>query len=59
MSVEECSIIELPKIQDHRGNLSFIESGRHMPFEIKRVYYLYDLPGVLPALRMVTSRCSS
>ncbi len=45
MSVEECRIIELPKIQDHRGNLTFVESGRHMPFEIKRVYYLYDVPG--------------
>ena len=38
-------IIELPKISDPRGNLSFIEGGRHVPFEIKRVYYLYDVPG--------------
>ncbi len=38
-------LIELPKISDPRGNLSFIESGRHVPFEIKRVYYLYDVPG--------------
>jgi len=45
MSVEKCRIIDLPKIQDHRGNLTFVESGRHMPFEIKRVYYLYDVPG--------------
>lgn len=45
MSLNECRIIELPKIQDHRGNLTFIEADRHVPFEIKRVYYLYDVPG--------------
>lgn len=38
-------IIELPKILDTRGNLSFIESLRHVPFEIKRVYWIYDVPG--------------
>jgi dTDP-4-dehydrorhamnose 3,5-epimerase-like enzyme len=43
--VEECKIIELPVINDPRGNLTFIEGGRHIPFEIKRVYYLYDVPG--------------
>ena len=45
MSLSDCRIVELPKIQDARGNLSFIESGRHVPFEMKRVYYLYDVPG--------------
>ena len=45
MSLSDCRILELPKIQDTRGNLSFIESGRHIPFDIKRVYYLYDVPG--------------
>jgi hypothetical protein len=40
-----CKIIELPKISDPRGNLTFIENGTHMPFDIKRVYYLYDVPG--------------
>lgn len=40
-----CRIIELPKIIDHRGNLTFVESGRHIPFEFKRVFYLYDIPG--------------
>ena len=39
-----CRIIELPKILDPRGNLTFIESERHVPFEIKRVFYLYDVP---------------
>jgi len=38
-------LIELPKISDHRGNLTFIEGLNHIPFEIKRVYYLYDVPG--------------
>jgi hypothetical protein len=37
--------MDLPKIPDARGNLTFIESGRHLPFEFKRVYYLYDVPG--------------
>ncbi len=45
MGVEECRIINLPRIQDPRGNLTFIEEARHVPFEIKRVYYLYDVPG--------------
>ena len=40
-----CKIIELPKIEDPRGNLTFIEENNHIPFEIKRVYYLYDVPG--------------
>lgn len=38
-------IIELPRVHDPRGNLTFIEASRHVPFEIKRVYYLYDVPG--------------
>ena len=45
MSLTDCRIIDLPKITDPRGNLTFIEGGRHVPFEIKRVYYLYDVPG--------------
>jgi dTDP-4-dehydrorhamnose 3,5-epimerase-like enzyme len=44
MGVDQCRIIQLPKVADPRGNLSFIEGGRHVPFEIKRVYYLYDVP---------------
>jgi len=40
-----CHIIELPVVQDPRGNLTFVESARHVPFNIKRVYYLYDVPG--------------
>lgn len=45
MTIKECNIIDLPKITDPRGNLTFIESGNHIPFPIKRVYYLYDVPG--------------
>ena len=45
MSVNDCKIIELPKISDPRGNLTFIEGMRHIPFEIRRVYYTYDVPG--------------
>ena len=45
MNLDDCRIIELPKISDTRGNLSFIEGGEHIPFDIKRVYYLYDVPG--------------
>ena len=45
MTIEHCKIIDLPKISDPRGNLSFIEGGQHIPFDIKRVYYLYDVPG--------------
>lgn len=37
-------VIELPKITDPRGNLTFIESNQHVPFEIKRVFYIYDIP---------------
>jgi hypothetical protein len=44
-SVELCNVLTLPKIHDVRGNLTFIEGGRHVPFEIRRVYYLYDVPG--------------
>lgn len=45
MSLRDCRVIELPRVNDPRGNLTFIEAGRHVPFEIKRVYYLYDVPG--------------
>jgi hypothetical protein len=43
--IENCNVIQLNKISDPRGNLTFVESNRHVPFEIKRVYYLYDVPG--------------
>jgi len=45
MSIEFCKKIDLPKIHDPRGNLTFIEGCNHIPFNIQRVYYLYDVPG--------------
>jgi len=45
MGISDCRLIELPRIQDSRGNLTFIESDRHIPFSIERTYYLYDVPG--------------
>ena len=44
-SVQDCKIIDLPKIPDPRGNLTFVEGNNHIPFEIKRVFYTYDVPG--------------
>lgn len=43
--MEEPRIIELPKFLDARGNLSFVQNNTHIPFEIKRTYWLYDVPG--------------
>lgn len=45
MSIRDCKLIDLPKIADPRGNLTFLEGGKHIPFEIKRLFYLYDVPG--------------
>lgn len=45
MSIKDCRLLDLPRINDPRGNLTFIEGGRHVPFEIKRMFYLYDVPG--------------
>ncbi|MEO8400904.1 MAG: FdtA/QdtA family cupin domain-containing protein [Gammaproteobacteria bacterium] len=44
MSIKNCKLIDLPKHVDDRGLLSFIESNQHIPFEIKRIFYLYDVP---------------
>ncbi|MES2204573.1 MAG: FdtA/QdtA family cupin domain-containing protein [Pseudomonadota bacterium] len=44
MLPNDCQMIQFPKITDARGNLSFVENNRHVPFDIKRVYYLYDVP---------------
>lgn len=45
MRIKECKIVNLPKILDPRGNLTFVEGNNHIPFDIKRVFYLYDVPG--------------
>ena len=43
-SIDDCQIIDLPKIFDHRGNLTFLEGQNHIPFDIKRVFFIYDIP---------------
>jgi hypothetical protein len=45
MPLSHCKIINLPKIINKKGNLTFLEANKHIPFEFKRVYYLYDVPG--------------
>lgn len=45
MTINDVKIIELPKFLDARGNLSFAEQNNHVPFEIKRTYWIYDVPG--------------
>lgn len=45
MDTTKPQIIELPKFEDERGNLSFIEQFKHIPFPIKRSYWIYDVPG--------------
>jgi dTDP-4-dehydrorhamnose 3,5-epimerase-like enzyme len=45
MALKDCKLINLNRILDQRGNLSYIEGSRDIPFDIKRVYYLYDVPG--------------
>ncbi|WP_395373952.1 sugar 3,4-ketoisomerase [Marinicella sp. W31] len=43
--ISDCKIIDLPVVSNPKGNLTFIEGSRHIPFDIQRVYYLYDVPG--------------
>ena len=45
MSLRQVKIINLPKLEDPRGNLSFIEENHHVPFKIERTYWIYDVPG--------------
>jgi dTDP-4-dehydrorhamnose 3,5-epimerase-like enzyme len=45
MTISDARVIDLPKITDPKGNLTFIEGLRHVPFEVRRVYYTYDVPG--------------
>lgn len=44
-TVDDCHIIQLPKIPDYRGNLTYLEGARHIPFRIARAYWIYDVPG--------------
>ena len=45
MTLSDCRLLSLPKITDPRGNLTVVEGGSQIPFAIKRVFYLYDVPG--------------
>jgi len=45
MGIAGCDIVELPRIEDARGNLTFVEGMSHVPFEIRRAYWIYDVPG--------------
>ena len=44
-TIADVEVVELPKVFDPRGNLTFVEGTRHIPFDIRRVFYLYDVPG--------------
>lgn len=44
-TINDCKVIELPKVNNSAGNLTFIQNSLHLPFDVKRVYYLYDVPG--------------
>jgi len=43
--LRNCKLIDLPVVHNPKGNLTFIEGEKHVPFDVKRVYYLYDVPG--------------
>lgn len=45
ISISDCSVIELPKVENRSGNLTSIQNSIEVPFDIKRIYYLYDIPG--------------
>lgn len=45
MELKDCYVFDLPKILDPRGNLSFLEENKHVPFAIRRTYWIYDVPG--------------
>ncbi len=44
-TIYDCSILHLPKIENRAGNITPLENWKHIPFEVKRIYYLYDIPG--------------
>jgi hypothetical protein len=45
ISVYDCSVIELPKIENRAGNITPVNNGVNLPFDVKRVFYIYDIPG--------------
>jgi hypothetical protein len=57
MSLSDCQIVDLPVIRDARGNLTFIEGERHLPFPLRRIFYLYDVPGGSERAGHALKRC--
>lgn len=43
-NVDDCVLVDLPKIHNEKGNLTYLENNNHVPFTVKRLYYLYDIP---------------
>ncbi len=44
-TMSECNIVELPRIENRAGNITVVENGNNFPFEVKRIFYIYDIPG--------------
>lgn len=44
-NIHQCNILQLPKVHDRAGNITAIENNIHLPFDVERVFYLYDVPG--------------
>ncbi len=44
-TVYDCNLVYLPKINNRAGNITMVENGSHLPFDVKRIFYLYDIPG--------------
>jgi len=57
MALADCTVLQLPVIHDGRGNLTFLEGGRHLPFAFRRIFYLYDVPGGSQRAGHALKRC--
>lgn len=57
MALRDCRLQELPVIHDARGNLTFVEGERHLPFRFRRIFYLYDVPGGSTRAGHALKRC--
>jgi hypothetical protein len=58
LSFGDCRIIDLPVIRDNRGNLTFVEGERHVPFPVRRIFYLYDVPSGSERAGHALRRCN-
>ena len=59
MTIDDVKLIQLPKFTDPRGNLSYVEQLNHIPFEIKRTYWIYDVPEERTVVVMLSKRIKS